>query len=375
MRVIESGIIDPIGSAEALRARTFPSLVPLSNGTLMAICKAGSTKDSDDGTVLVFRSSDNGATWSGPTLPFPPTEVNGVRGSYHICYMTEREAGHLLAALLWVDRGSFPGKPLFNPDTEGCLPMAVLLSDSYDLGETWTAPRRVPLPDYLGPPSLTNPLVQLANGSLAMSIETNKPYMDTAKWYQEVVFFFSADGGETWGDGVPAASDPSGRIFNWDQRLGVAPDGTIAGFAWTYDSETKTYRNVHRRLSPDHGMTWSAAEDLGFTDQAGPPAVLADGRVVLCWVDRFNSRSIRARLASSIRGSFDPDTEIEIYRHQRPDEKKAKSDTTGDLLEDMGFWSYGLPYAAALPDGDVMMVYYAGDDTTMNIHWTRVAVV
>ena len=56
-----------------------------------------------------------------------------------------------------------------------------------------------------------------------------------------------------------------------------------------------------------------------------------------------------------------------------PDTKDAKSDTTGEMLEDMGFWAYGLPFATALPDGDVMAVYYAGNGTIMNIHWARIS--
>lgn len=372
MRVVDSGIISPVGSTETLRVRTFPSLVVLSDGTLLAICKAGSKKDSDDGTIEVFRSSDNGATWSGPTIPFRPTKVGGIRGSYHLCYMTELEAGHLLAACMWVDRESYPHRPLFNPDTEGLLPMAILLSDSYDFGKTWAPLRKVLLPDDIGPPSLTNPIIKLTSGSLAMSIETNKTYTDRSKWYQKVVFFLSLDAGKTWGKPVTTGYDPTGRIFNWDQRVGVAHDGTIAAFLWTYDSETKTYLNSHRRLSSDEGKSWSEAEDLGFTDQPGHPAVLDDGRVVLCWVDRFYSHSIRARLASSIGGTFDPKTEIDIYRHGIRAKKEAKSDTTGEVLEDMGFWTYGLPHAEVLPDGDVMIVYYAGNSTTMNIHWSRI---
>ena len=373
LRIVDSGIIRPVGPAETLRVRTFPSLVVLSDGTLLTVCRAGSKKDSDDGIIEVFRSSDNGATWSEPTIPFGPTKVEGVRGSYHLCYMTELESGHLLAACLWVDRESYPGRPLFNPDTEGCLPMAILLSDSYDFGNTWTPLRKVSLPADIGQPSLTNPLIKLANGSLAMSIETNKTYTDSSKWYQKVLFFFSPDGGKTWGKPVTTGCDPTGRIFNWDQRVGVAHDGTIATFLWTYDSETKKYLNIHRRLSPDNGESWSEAEDLGFADQAGHPAVLDDGRVVLCRVDRFHSHSIRARLASSLDGLFDPETEIEVYRHQILNRKGTKSDTTGEMLEDMNFWTYGLPYAEVLPDGNVMVVYYAGDTKTMNIHWSRIS--
>ncbi|NQT93826.1 MAG: exo-alpha-sialidase, partial [Lentisphaerae bacterium] len=226
MRVRDTGIISAMAHADALNVRTFPSVVALSDGALLAVCRAGSNKDSDDGTVEMFRSSDNGETWSGPTIPFGETKVDGVRGSLKLCYVTEIEAGHLLAACMWVDRESYPGKPLFNPDTEGCLPMAILLSDSHDLGNSWTELRKVPLPGELGPPSLTNPLLKLADGSLAMSIETNKAYTDGSKWGQKVVFLHSRDEGRTWGKAVPAGCDPTGRIFNWDQRVGVGHDGT-----------------------------------------------------------------------------------------------------------------------------------------------------
>lgn len=372
MHIVDSGIISPVGPNEPLRVRTFPSLLVLSDGTLLASCRAGSNKDSIDAIIQMFRSSDNGASWSEPTIPFAPMKIEEVCGSYRLCYITELEAGHLLAACMWVDRDSYPGRPLFNADTEGCLPMAILLSDSYDFGHTWTPLRKISLPPEIGPPSLTNPLIKLGSGSLAMSIETNKTYRDSSKWYQKVVLFFSSDAGKTWRYSVTAGCDPTGRIFNWDQRLGVAPEGTIAAFLWTYNSEAKRYLNIHRRLSSDDGKSWSEAEDLGFADQAGHPAVLDDGRVVLCWVDRFDSHSIRARLALSIVGPFDPKTEIVVYGHEVRDKKDAKSDTTGDMLEDMGFWTYGLPYAEVLPDGDVMVVYYAGDSTTMNIHWSRV---
>ena len=128
MRIVDSGIISPVGPDEPLRVRTFPSLLVLSDGTLLATCRTGSKKDSSDGTIEMFRSSDNGTTWSDPAIPFAPTKIDEIRGSYHLCYITELEAGHLLAACMWIDLDSYPDRPLFNADTEGCLPMAILLS-------------------------------------------------------------------------------------------------------------------------------------------------------------------------------------------------------------------------------------------------------
>jgi hypothetical protein len=202
-----------------------------------------------------------------------------------------------------------------------------------------------------------------------MSIETNKPYFDGSKWYQRAVLFHSADLGQSWTGPVTVAQDPTGRIFNWDQRLGVAPDGRIGTFIWTYDSQTHRYLNVHRRLSVDGGQSWSLVEDLGFPDQAAHPAIFPAGRVILPWVDRFESQSIRACFAPDIAAAFEPASEVTLYQHGPAG--SSAGDDTGALLAEMSRWSFGLPYAEALPEGDALVVYYAGTDTAMDIHWAR----
>jgi hypothetical protein len=189
-----------------------------------------------------------------------------------------------------------------------------------------------------------------------------------------VVLLHSSDGGHSWGAPITAGQDTSGRIFNWDQRLGVAPDGTVGAFVWTYDSAVHRYLNIQRRISADGGRTWSQADDLGFADQAGRPAVLPDGRVVLPWVDRFGTRSIRARLAPAIYEAFDPASEVVLYALDSSADSETNDDT-GALLAEMALWTFGLPYAEALPNGDVLVVYYAGSAATMDIRWARLRVV
>ncbi len=360
---------------------TFPALTPLADGSLLASCRVGSSKDSADGTVELRRSDDGGRSWSAPETPFATT-LNGMDGSLRVGYITDLGNGSLLLAAMWVDRQTYPGQPLFNEETEGCLPMEILLADSHDLGRTWSEWRAVPIPADVGPPSLTNPVIVLPSGRLVLSIETNKTYRDRGPWLQRVVYLYSEDQGLTWSDPVTTCQDPTGRIFNWDQRAGVFPDGRLATFTWTYDRRTTRYLNIRRRLSTDEGATWSAPEDLGFADQAAHPAILPDGRVVLAWVDRFGSRSIRARLATAADAPFDEATEVELYRQTAGGSPTAAGHgDTGELLAEMGLWSFGLPFAAALPDGDVMVVYYAGDDVVyyagddacMEARWARLA--
>jgi len=249
--------------------------------------------------------------------------------------------------------------------------MQILLAESHDAGASWSPWRLVPLPESIGPASLTSPIVRLAAGTLAMSIESNKHYHDDSRWYQQVVLFHSGDGGRSWGAPIIAGQDATGRIFNWDQRLGLAPDGRLGAFVWTYDSTAKRYLNIHRRISADGGGSWSAAEDLGFADQAGRPAMLPDGRVVLPWVDRFGTHSIRARLASAIDAAFDPASEVVLYTLEQDRPAATGDDTTGALLAEMALWTFGLPYAVALPDGDVLVVYYVGGAATMDVRWAK----
>lgn len=190
---------------------------------------------------------------------------------------------------------------------------------------------------------------------------------------QRVVLFHSRNKGHSWELPITAGEDLTGRIFNWDQRLGYTPDSRLGAFVWTYDSAARVYLNMHRRISSDGGRHWSTAEDLGFADQAGRPAVLRDGSVVLPWVDRFGTRTICARVAPDIAGQFDPASEVVLYA-LRTGSADRSDDTTGAVLTEMGLWTFGLPFAEVLPDGDVLVVYYAGTEVAMDIHWARLQI-
>ena len=367
MQIVNTGVLSRSEAGTTRANLTFPNFVALSDGDVLANWRAGSTKDCDDERLEFSRSPDGGTTWGEPFTPLEAPRMDGIRGTFKICYLTEIVPGRLMGVFMWTDREAYPEKGAFNADTEGCLPTRILLSESDDFGATWSAPWDVPMAEEIGPPSLTNPLIALPDGTLAMSIESNKAYEDWSTWYQRVVILHSTDSGRTWSKPAVAGFDPSGRIRNWDQRLGIAPDGRLGAFVWTFDSHDGTYRNIHRRISVDRGHSWSAAADLGFTDQAAHPAVLLDGRVVLPWVDRFNTQSIRARLAPAIDAPFDPESEVVIYEHPNP--------TEGDVNKDgalgLSVWSFGLPYADLLPDGDVLVVYYAGSEEAMDVCWAR----
>ena len=372
IEIIASGILASGMSGTSHATYIFPAFISLSNGMLLATCRVGSKKDCDDEKIEIYGSDDNGQTWSKGKNLFTPVKVDGKLGSLKLCYLTEIKKGHIIAVCMWVDRQSYPNKPLFNEETEGCLPMEILLSDSFDDGKTWTALRKVSLPDDLGPKSLTGPILKLNDGSIAMTIETNKHYLDGSKWKQRVVIIHSKDSGKTWEEPITIMEDKSGKIFYWDLRAGVDALGNIVAFSWTYNRETNTYLNIHQLISSDHGKTWSDPEDIGITDQPSHPAILQNGTIVLAWVDRFNSQSIRVRMASNIDQPLDENTELVIHSQKRTTSSTAH---TGELLNEMSLWSFGLPYAEVLRNEDILVMYYAGDEDVLDIHWIRLRIM
>ncbi|MBZ0294547.1 MAG: glycoside hydrolase, partial [Anaerolineae bacterium] len=209
LRIIEKGILSR-GIPGTERAMLInPNVTILTDGTLLATARAGSSKDAADEMVEVYRSTDGGRTWSDPERPFPPVFVNGQPSSLRVAYLSETSPGHLLAASMWIDRGTYAGKPFFDPQTEGCLPMGIYTAESHDGAHTWSPWQQVPMPTFIGPPSLTDRLIQLPDGTLVLSIETNKNYEDSSQWFQRVVFFHSQDGGHTWGKPVTVGFDPT----------------------------------------------------------------------------------------------------------------------------------------------------------------------
>src|SRR5262245_22681659 len=138
------------GTPDSARAiYTFPQITVLHDGTFLATCRVGSSKDNDDELIELYRSTNNGQSWQGLTHPFPTAQLNGASGTLKHVYLTPLAPNRLLAATMWINRTTYPGAPLFNAETEGCLPMAILLSESADQGATWSAWRQIPMPEEI----------------------------------------------------------------------------------------------------------------------------------------------------------------------------------------------------------------------------------
>ena len=372
MEIIESGMVAEGRPGTPHASNCFPSVAALGDGTLIVGYRAGSTKMCADGIAFVTKSTDGGRTWSAPIAPLDST-LEDTPGSIRTINLSQVSPGRLVAVCAWFDR-SDPDLPLFNPETEGLLPCRNLLCESRDAGKTWTVLRVADTTPF-HQASSTGPIRRVSANVLASFYETNKDFADAGPWDQKAVVKFSHDEGLTWPDHAIVATDPTRGRFYWDQRNVVLRENVLLGCFWTFDRCAEKDVPIHTSQSDDGGRTWSPPRNTDIVGQVAYPAGLGDGRVFLAYVDRYGTRSVRARLSHDEAESWDGASELVLWPtgDARVGEEEHGNDV-GEYLQSMQAWSFGLPCCVTLPDGDVFVTYYAGDAQVQSIYWARVKV-
>lgn len=370
MKLISEGtIFAGLPNSEVMNS-CFPSLVEMPDGTLVVSWRVGSQKDSADGRILLSRSTDQGKSWSTPNeLPAGPW--TNEPGEVHYAPLTVLGHEHLLATLMWVDR-SDAALPFFNPTTEGLLPIRTWLCESRDGGRSWDDYRCVDNETDSGPLPLTGPVLVLGDGRWACQIEVNKPYEDPTPWRHAAAWKISYDKGHRWPEYYEVANDPTGRLMYWDARYALGANGRMLAAFWTYDRRQQTDQRIHLSESRDHGRTWSKPRDCGLMGQVCYPVLLGNDRLLLTYVDRFHTRSIRAALSDDLGQSFVEDAIV--YRHPVGHADPGETSALAGYLQDMELWTFGRVEALLGRDGTVWAVYYAGDSQTTSIRWARLDV-
>lgn len=348
----------------------FPSVARLPGGTHIASWRAGSGKDSIDGSLMLSRSTDDGCTWSTAqeiTLGL----YAEMPGEAHYGPLTVLGPDHVLAAVMWVDR-SAPELPFFHPHTEGLLPVLTLFCESLDGGHTWDNYREMDLAPYHSPMPITGPVLKLADGRLACQFEVNKNYEETRPWRHAAAWKVSSDGGHTWPDHVETAHDPTGRYMYWDAHYALNPNGFCLATFWTYDRERRQDANIHLSISSDNGHRWSSPRDTGIAGQVCHPILLENNRLLLVYVDRFHSQSIRAVLSDDLGETFHSETVV--YQHRGRHHNFDERSVTANYLQEMDRWTFGRVDGLVEPNGSVSLIYYAGNSEATSIHWARLAI-
>jgi hypothetical protein len=356
----------------ATSSLAFPSVCVLPMGRWLVSCRAAPQKIPTRGQhVLLVHSDDEGRSWSTPAAPFAPLEIQGRAGLFRTAALTSLGDNEVLAAVCWVDH-SDPAADFFNEQTQGLLDTRIFLARSHDGGHSWSTPQLVDTAPFHVPTPLTGPILRLPNGEWLMQFELNKSYDDVTEWHHSSIVMLSRDEGASWPEYSVASNDPDNRIFYWDQRPSVLSDGTLLNLFWTYDNVAAKYLNIHARRSQDGGRSWSKLWNCGVPGQPAPPVSLPDGRIALVYMDREAEPILKLRLSEDDGQTWPAHSEKILFRLGGKGQTKTKG-SMQDAWEEMGRFSLGLPTTCVLPDGDLLVVFYAGTHTDRtDIHWLRV---
>ena len=244
-------------------------------------------------------------------------------------------------------------------------------ANSSDGGQTWTDPVLMDTTPFNQPTPITGPALLMPDGTLVCQFELNKTYNDPQVWRHSSVLMFSKDDGKTFPEHSIASNDPDNRIFYWDQRPAVMPDGSILDVFWTYDNQAAKYLNIHaRRLDPDLN-TWSDMWDTGIPGQPAPVVPLKNNTIAMVYVDRAADPIIKARLSTDGGKSFPDESEITIYK-TKIDSQTWNKNRMQDAWAEMGKYSIGLPHSVKLSDTELLTTFYAGPHTDHTaVRWAR----
>ncbi len=368
MKIIRRGTVFASFKDSDCQSCAFPQVTVLPGGRWLVGCRCARTKGGNAGQhVRLAMTDDDGATWTF-AAPFAAPVLDGKPGQFRALALTALGGRRVLATLYWVDH-SDPNLPFFNAQTEGLLDSRIMFAESDDGGVSWTVPALMDTIPFKTPTPITGPVLVLPGGERVCQFETNKPYYDESQWVHSSVMMFSRDEGRTWPRYSVVTRDP--RIFYWDQRPQVLPDGNILDLFWTYDNVAATYLNIHARVSRDGGRTWSELWDTGVPGQPAPVVALADGRLALVYVDRSEAPAIRCRTSTDGGRTWPAETAISLFESVLPSHTVRKA-AMADAWSEMGKFSVGLPATARLPGGDLLAVYYAGPETDhTNVDWMR----
>jgi hypothetical protein len=219
-------------------------------------------------------------------------------------------------------------------------------------------------------------VLRLADGMWAQPYEHWKAYDDPAPARPAALLRLSSDGGRTWPAFAVVAADPAGARYYWDQRLAVHRErGDLVAMFWTHDPAAG--RDIENHIawgSPD-GRRWSSPAPTGLPGQHCQPIAVGGDRLAAVYPHRADPPGIRAVLSEDFGRTWERASELSVYRSAAGREAgSGGSRSEADLWADMVAWRFGHPRGVLLPTGEILVVYYAGDERSQSVRWARLAI-
>jgi len=326
----------------------FPSVVVRKNGEILCAFRRapnrrllwGAPRDShtDPNSHLVLvRSMDGGKTWTKePELIY----AHPLGGSQDPCMVQLKDGSIVCTSYAWAllpPEGAERIKECFAYPPFAFLGGYIMRSD--DGGKSWRGPFvPVSVPGNKSLDALGNPLPAYNRGAI-LQRKDGRLYWAVARHDRlkelrtSVHLLTSSDRGETWQYVCPIASDEE-VSFN-EASLIETKNGDLVAFMRTEGLGGKA---AYAR-STDGGRSFGRWQDGGFVGHPFQAVRLKDGRVFLVYGCRQAPFGIRAKLLNP--ECTDIVEALEIV-----------------IRDDGGNSDIGYPWAAVLPDGNVLVAYY-----------------
>ena len=371
MNIIDEGFaIDADTVPGPRRAHFFSSICRLDSGTILVPCRRGSTKMSPNGNCVIVESTDSGRTWRAIFEDFE-SRVDGIEGEIRAAELTELDDGTLVAFISWLDRTDTPPDGIRNADTLELAPAKLLKTESNDGGRSWSGYQQLDTGALCACVPAGAPLRFPGKGWLLTIDASNAP---GERERHVAAGLFSRDG-RSYDRIAEIATHPERRYFYWDQRQAVCPrTGRAVALFWTYDRETETDVPLHLAWGDPDTLTWSEPVSTGIDSQIAAPIPLRDGRLLAFYVHRHPPGSMRLIVSSDEGLTWDQDGEISLYETPAREAGMDGADYD-DYWDSMAVWSFGHPAGVELEDNEVLLIYYAGSDSThLSIRWACVKV-
>lgn len=352
-------VYDGSGSKDKCSA-TFQDVCVLPSGRILVSWRGGPQKGpinrGENGYYCI--SDDGGKTWTEPKAPFGTLKIDGGEGRARGFQLLALGGDKVFGVMSLVEEIG-EDLPYFNEETEAIKNTQLYTFFSEDGGETFSEPQRIVMKSkYQGLSCvLTSPALLLKDGRIMVNFEVYKTYYDKGPFSHHAACIFSEDGGKTWGTEVTISE--AGDIYPWDHRAGELEEGRLVDYIWTFDRRINDYLNIHMTESFDGGYTWSELIDVGLPGQAGNPVQLPDGRVALPYFDRTGVPTLK--LAFSSDGGKTFGEPMVVYRHEAPKAEHAKN-AYAEAWAEMGKYTAGHCFQDLTPDGNLLIVNYAGPE-------------
>lgn len=346
------------------RQASFPSLVLLPDGELLAAFALGSGFEAADNHTVLARSGDGGTTWGRPEPMFSDTATFPSSSNVRISRMPD---GELIGFGARWDR-SRSDEGLTNERTLGFVPTELILVRSSDDGHSWQGP--VTITPGLASPSfeVCSPVIALDDGRWIWPTSPWKGWDGENPAGLRAILLVSSDRGRSWPEHVDVMRSAAQDVIYWEQKIVDLHDGRLLAVCWTHDLGSGADRPVHYALSHDGGLSFGPPRSTGLHGQTTTPIGLGGNRLVSVY-RRTDKPGLWANYSRLDGDEWVNESELPLWGYQQTDDGFVVGGR--NLSRGFAQLKFGLPAGLLLPDGQVYVAFWCVEDCLYVIRWFR----